>query len=183
MYPHLNLNTDTDIYIYVLADTDNSGPISSFHPQLRACTGCNVWPCGGTRQAWHLWSSGRLVAGAGTLLAAWCIGGLVPLGSARFYEVCHRRWVGRGSSPVWRLARTAASACSCTGLLQTLHPTAYFSSSAYSYRQPIRLAGSWWLVLVCYEKNVLLAGCWWLVCSAGWWLISQANRASVTILL
>jgi hypothetical protein len=78
MYPHLNLNTDTDIYIYVLADTDNSGPISSFHPQLRACTGCNVWPCGGTRQAWHLWSSGRLVAGAGTLLAAWCIGGWCP---------------------------------------------------------------------------------------------------------
>jgi hypothetical protein len=144
MYPHLNLNTDTDIYIYVLADTDNSGPISSFHPQLRACTGCNVWPCGGTRQAWHLWSSGRLVAGAGTLLAAWCIGGLVPLGSARFYEVCHRRWVGRGSSPVWRLARTAASACSCTGLLQTLHPTAFlliislFVSSAYSF--------GWWLM-------------------------------------
>jgi hypothetical protein len=31
--------------------------------------------------------------------------------------------------------------------------------------QPVRLAGGWWLVLVCSERRVLLAGCWWLVCS------------------
>jgi hypothetical protein len=30
--------------------------------------------------------------------------------------------------------------------------------------QPVRLAGGWWLVLVCSERRVLLAGCWWLVC-------------------
>jgi hypothetical protein len=30
--------------------------------------------------------------------------------------------------------------------------------------QPVRLAGGWWLVLVCCERRVLLAGCWWLVC-------------------
>jgi hypothetical protein len=39
-------------------------------------------------------------------------------------------------------------------------------------------------VLICAERKVLLAGCWWLVCSekstAGWWLISQANRLWVT---
>jgi hypothetical protein len=36
-------------------------------------------------------------------------------------------------------------------------------------------------MLVCSERRVLLAGCWWMVYSerstAGWWLISQANRA------
>jgi hypothetical protein len=31
-------------------------------------------------------------------------------------------------------------------------------------RQHVRLAGGWWLVLVCSERRVLLAGCWWLVC-------------------
>jgi hypothetical protein len=31
--------------------------------------------------------------------------------------------------------------------------------------QPVRLAGGWWLVLVCSERRVLLASCWWLVCS------------------
>jgi hypothetical protein len=30
--------------------------------------------------------------------------------------------------------------------------------------QPVRLAGGWWLVLVCSERRVLLAVCWWLVC-------------------
>jgi hypothetical protein len=49
--------------------------------------------------------------------------------------------------------------------------------------QPVRLAGGWWLVLICSERKVLLAGWWWLVCSErkvplGWWLISQANRAN-----
>jgi hypothetical protein len=29
---------------------------------------------------------------------------------------------------------------------------------------PVRLAGGWWLVLVCSERKVLLAGCW-LICS------------------
>jgi hypothetical protein len=32
-------------------------------------------------------------------------------------------------------------------------------------KQPVRLAGGWWLVLVCSERKVLLSGCWWLVCS------------------
>jgi hypothetical protein len=31
--------------------------------------------------------------------------------------------------------------------------------------QPVRLAGDWWLMLLCSERRVLLAGCWWLVCS------------------
>jgi hypothetical protein len=31
--------------------------------------------------------------------------------------------------------------------------------------QPVRLAGGWWLVLVCSERTVLLSGCWWLICS------------------
>jgi hypothetical protein len=31
--------------------------------------------------------------------------------------------------------------------------------------QPVRLAGGWWLVLVCSERKVLMVGCWWLVCS------------------
>jgi hypothetical protein len=31
--------------------------------------------------------------------------------------------------------------------------------------EPVRLAGGWWLVLVCSERRVLLAGCWWLVCA------------------
>jgi hypothetical protein len=31
--------------------------------------------------------------------------------------------------------------------------------------QPVRLAGGWWLVLICCERKVLLAGCWWLICS------------------
>jgi hypothetical protein len=46
------------------------------------------------------------------------------------------------------------------------------------------LAGGWWLVLVCSERKVLLAGCGWLLVAdsfwekstAGWWLISRANR-------
>jgi hypothetical protein len=28
-----------------------------------------------------------------------------------------------------------------------------------------KLAGGWWLVLICAERKVLLAGCWWLICS------------------
>jgi hypothetical protein len=32
------------------------------------------------------------------------------------------------------------------------------------YNQPVRLAGGWWLILVCSDRKVLLAGCWWLVC-------------------
>jgi hypothetical protein len=32
------------------------------------------------------------------------------------------------------------------------------------HHQPIRLAGGWWLVLICSERKVLLSGCWWLVC-------------------
>jgi hypothetical protein len=51
--------------------------------------------------------------------------------------------------------------------------------------QPVRLAGGWWLVLVCSKRRVLLAGSgWWLVAglfreksTVGWWLISQAKRA------
>jgi hypothetical protein len=39
-------------------------------------------------------------------------------------------------------------------------------------------------VLVCSERRAVLAGCWWLVCSerssAGWWLISRANRLQVS---
>jgi hypothetical protein len=34
-----------------------------------------------------------------------------------------------------------------------------------SFVQPVRLAGGWWLMLVCSEIKVLLVGCWWLVCS------------------
>jgi hypothetical protein len=30
--------------------------------------------------------------------------------------------------------------------------------------QPVRLAGCWWLVLICSKRKVLLTGCWWLVC-------------------
>jgi hypothetical protein len=33
-----------------------------------------------------------------------------------------------------------------------------------SISQPVRLAGGWWLVLVCSERKVLLAGYWWMVC-------------------
>jgi hypothetical protein len=48
----------------------------------------------------------------------------------------------------------------------------------------VRLAGGWWLVLICSERRVLLAGCGWLLVAdsfrekstAGWWLISRANR-------
>jgi hypothetical protein len=29
--------------------------------------------------------------------------------------------------------------------------------------QPVRLAGGWWLVLICSERRVLLAGCGWLL--------------------
>jgi hypothetical protein len=43
--------------------------------------------------------------------------------------------------------------------------------------QPVRLAGGWWLVLVCSERRVLLSGLLWEKSTAGWWLISQANRA------
>jgi hypothetical protein len=74
-------------------------------------------------------------------------------------------------------------------------------NTIYSWknRQPIRLAGGWWLVLICSERKILLTGCWWLVlicserkilltgcwwlvCSerkVGWWLISQTNRVRV----
>jgi hypothetical protein len=53
--------------------------------------------------------------------------------------------------------------------------------------QPVRLAGGWWLVLVCSERTVLLAGCGWLLVAgsfwekstAGWWPISRANRLVV----
>jgi hypothetical protein len=53
--------------------------------------------------------------------------------------------------------------------------------------QPVRLAGGWWLVLVCSKRRVLLAGSGWLLVAGlfrekstvGWWLISQANRAIV----
>jgi hypothetical protein len=31
--------------------------------------------------------------------------------------------------------------------------------------QTVRLAGGWWLVLICSERKVLLPGCWWLVYS------------------
>jgi hypothetical protein len=31
--------------------------------------------------------------------------------------------------------------------------------------RPVRLAGGWLLMLVCFERKVLLTGCWWLVCS------------------
>jgi hypothetical protein len=31
--------------------------------------------------------------------------------------------------------------------------------------QPVRLAGCWWLVLVCSERKVPLTNCRWLVCS------------------
>jgi hypothetical protein len=40
----------------------------------------------------------------------------------------------------------------------------YFFNTEVSY-QPVRLAGGWWLVLICSERKVLLTGCWWLVCS------------------
>jgi hypothetical protein len=57
-------------------------------------------------------------------------------------------------------------------------------NTIYSWknRQPIRLAGGWWLVLICSERKILLTGCWWLVCSerkVGWWLISQTNMVRV----
>jgi hypothetical protein len=46
-----------------------------------------------------------------------------------------------------------------------------------AYGIHIRLAGGWCLVLVCYERRVLLvAGLFWEKSTAGWWLISQANR-------
>jgi hypothetical protein len=55
--------------------------------------------------------------------------------------------------------------------------------------QPVRLSGGWWLVLVCSERRVLLASCGWLLVAdsfwekstAGWWLISRANRLVVLI--
>jgi hypothetical protein len=44
-----------------------------------------------------------------------------------------------------------------------------------SLSRHVRLAGGWWLVLICSERKVLLAGCWWPVCcerklllSGGW---------------
>jgi hypothetical protein len=57
--------------------------------------------------------------------------------------------------------------------------------------RPVRLAGGWWLTLVCSERRVLLAGCGWLLVAgsfwekstAGWWLISRANRLEVDHLL
>jgi hypothetical protein len=34
-----------------------------------------------------------------------------------------------------------------------------------SDKWPVRLAGGWWLMLICSERKVLLADCCWLVCS------------------
>jgi hypothetical protein len=53
------------------------------------------------------------------------------------------------------------------------------------YSEHVRLAGGWWLVLVCSKRRVLLVGCWVAdlfleKSTACWWLISQANRLSVT---
>jgi hypothetical protein len=31
--------------------------------------------------------------------------------------------------------------------------------------QHVRLAGGWWLVLICSERKILLSSCWWLICS------------------
>jgi hypothetical protein len=53
--------------------------------------------------------------------------------------------------------------------------------------QPVRLAGGWWLVLVCSERRVLLAGCGWLPVAGSfwekstivWWLISRANTPTI----
>jgi hypothetical protein len=59
-------------------------------------------------------------------------------------------------------------------------PRAYCHNWLFVRICPVRLAGGWWLVLICSEKKVLLADCWCLVYSerntAGWWLISQTIR-------
>jgi hypothetical protein len=34
-----------------------------------------------------------------------------------------------------------------------------------AFVRPVRLAGGWWLMLICSEIKVLLAGCWWLIYS------------------
>jgi hypothetical protein len=44
------------------------------------------------------------------------------------------------------------------------------------FLQPVRLAGGWWLVLICSERKVLLAGLFGEESTAGWWLIGQTNR-------
>jgi hypothetical protein len=45
--------------------------------------------------------------------------------------------------------------------LQQVGPRWYAGAAcgALEDQQPVRLAGSWWLVLVCSERKVLLAGC------------------------
>jgi hypothetical protein len=43
--------------------------------------------------------------------------------------------------------------------------TETITCSSITIVQPVRLAGGWWLVLICSERKVLLAGCWWLICS------------------
>jgi hypothetical protein len=44
-----------------------------------------------------------------------------------------------------------------------------------SHIQPVRLAGGWWLVLICSERKVLLAGCWWLIIlrEKYYWLVAD----------
>jgi hypothetical protein len=41
--------------------------------------------------------------------------------------------------------------------------------------QPVRLAGCWWLVLICSERKVLLTGLFWEKSNVGWWLINQTT--------
>jgi hypothetical protein len=52
--------------------------------------------------------------------------------------------------------REEAASCHCRRFVATQWRT---------YKQPVRLAGGRWRVLICSERKVLLAGCWWLVCS------------------
>jgi hypothetical protein len=40
-----------------------------------------------------------------------------------------------------------------------------FKGVAHTQLSHVRLAGGWWLVLVCSERKILLASCWWLICS------------------
>jgi hypothetical protein len=66
-----------------------------------------------------------------------------------------------------------------------------FECTGRRHLWPVRLAGGWWLVLVCSEIRVLLAGCGWLLVAgsfwekstAGWWLISRANRLLVEFVI
>jgi uncharacterized membrane protein len=43
--------------------------------------------------------------------------------------------------------------------------------------QTVRLAGGWWRVQICSERKVLMTGLFRKKSTAGWWLISQTNRA------